>query len=175
MSTDAIGESFTRYAASKLRRYMAQISRCCGLLSETEIWQRDNPHCNAIGNLLLHLRGNITQWIVEGVGGESYERDRAAEFAARDGGPASALVGPLNDAVERACGIILSTRPETLATPRTIQGYEITTAVAIFHVTEHFAFHTGQIVHVTKQIRNVDLSLYDSAGHLLVGDDEKLP
>lgn len=164
MSSESWAQSFIKYAGEKLEQNGAQIARCVDLLSDQELWRRANEHCNSIANLLLHMRGNMHQWIVAGVGGEEFARDRPAEFAARDGRGRRELLDSLLDTLTRARHIIAAQSTDSLAIPRNIQGYEVTTLVAIFHVVEHNSFHTGQIVHMTKVLRDVDLSLYDAQG-----------
>jgi uncharacterized damage-inducible protein DinB len=133
-------------------------------LSEDDLWHRVNERCNSVGNLLLHLRGNVQQWIVSGVGGEPFSRDRPAEFAERGPLPLGAVWPPLQETASRACAIIGGLPPSHWRQPRRIQGYDVTVFLAVLHVVEHFSFHTGQIVHMTKALRNVDLSLYDAQG-----------
>lgn len=164
-----------RYACAKLARYAAQIRCCVQLLSPDELWQRPNLHCNAVGNLVLHLAGNVCQWIVGGLGGRDVARDRAAEFAARGGLDGAALLNRLEPVVRDACQVIRALSAESLARPATIQGYEVSGCVALVHVLEHFAYHTGQIIHATKSLRNVDLSLYDVHGQLVDADDRTTP
>lgn len=161
---ESVAAAFSAYAREKLRVELSQIARCAGLLSADELWRRHNAHTNSVANLILHLTGNVRQWIIGGVGGEAIARDRPAEFADRSGRPAAEIVPPLEQAVARACEVIGGLRDDELLRPLTIQGYAVTPLVAVFHVTEHFSFHTGQIVHITKAWRDVDLSLYDAQG-----------
>lgn len=49
--------------------YPPHIATCLKLLSEEEIWWRPNPASNSVGNLVLHLQGNVRQWIIAGLGG----------------------------------------------------------------------------------------------------------
>jgi uncharacterized damage-inducible protein DinB len=135
------------------------------------LWHRPNAHVNSVANLILHLTGNVGQWIVGGVGGEAIERDRSGEFAARDGRPAVEIVPPLRTTVERAIAIIGGLDATRLGESRTIQGYAVTVETAVLHVVEHFAYHAGQIVHATKWLRDVDLSLYDAQGRRIDGSD----
>ncbi len=160
------------YATAKLRGYLAQIVRCARLLTEADLWHRTNTHTNSVGNLILHLAGNVGQWIVAGIGGAPLARNRPAEFAERGPLPAAKIVAALEDAVRRACAIIDKLDAAALAEPRTIQGYRVSTLVAVLHVLEHFSFHTGQIVHITKAMKDVDLSLYDAEGHRMSGEAE---
>lgn len=161
---DALVRELGAYSEDRLRHYLAQIERCAAMLSTEELWSRPNAHVNSVANLILHLTGNVRQWIVASVGGEPFDRDRPAEFAARDGRPASEIVPALHAVVDRACAVIRGLDAEALATPRTIQGYTVLTQTAVLHVVEHFAYHAGQIVHTTKWLKDVDLSLYDPQG-----------
>lgn len=147
----------------KLRSDTRQIARCVALLGD-EAWARANGHCNSVGNLVLHLAGNVRQWILSGVGGEALVRDRAGEFAARGPAEMGPLMRGLEETVERAIGVIERQTPESLGEPRKIQDYQVSVFEAILHVVEHFSFHTGQIVHMTKTLRDLDLSRYDVRG-----------
>ena len=164
MPNSALADQFTAYACEKLRQGLGQITRCAGLLNETQVWQRPNENSNSVGNLILHLTGNVRQWIVAGIGGERVDRDRPAEFAQRQVLPTDRITAALQATVEHALETIASLSADRLAQPHTIQGYEATALVAVFHVVEHFSLHAGQIVYATKAILDVDLSLYDAQG-----------
>ncbi len=166
MATQDFSREFAAYAARKLEQNLTQILRCVALLSDEELWLRPNAQSNAIGNLLLHLTGNVRQWIVAGLGGAAFERDRPAEFAQRAALPREALLRELERVVRSAVEIVGKLTPSELSAGHEIQGYAVTGLTAVFHVTEHFSFHTGQIVYATKLLRNVDLSLYDERGRL---------
>ncbi len=165
MAAEHLAREFTTYAHDKLLQHFAQVARCARLLSTDELWHRTNENTNSVANLLLHLNGNVRQWILTGIGGEPFDRDRPGEFSARRSQAAEELLGPLEQTVTGAAELVLRLSHEELLRPRTIQGYSVTGVVVIFHVVEHFAGHAGQIVHITKTLRNVDLSLYDAQGH----------
>ena len=160
----ALASSFTGYATGRLEDCLANIERCAALLSIDGIWQRPNDVSNSIGNLVLHLTGNVTQWINAGLGGDPFDRDRPAEFAHRGPLPAEQILPPLRRSVERACDVIAGLGPLALICDYAIQGRKVTGLAAVFHVVEHFSFHTGQIVSTTKLLTNRDLSLYDPQG-----------
>jgi len=162
-----LSADFRNYAIGKLTDYCAQIARCVKLLSVEQVWSRSNERSNSVGNLLLHLRGNVSQWVLEGLGGRRYERDRPAEFAQREALPPDALMAALDQTIRDACAVIAALPDSRLGEAVTIQGYQTTVLAAVFHVVEHFAFHTGQIVWATKAMLNVDLSLYDAQGQRL--------
>lgn len=160
-----LAHDFLAHARTKLEEHVAQIARSVELLNADETWHRTNQHTNSIGNLLLHLTGNVRQWLLGGLGGQPVTRNRPAEFAERGPLPGAPLVAALQETVARACEILTHLDAAALAARHNIQGYEVTGQVAVCHVLEHFAFHTGQIVHMTKALKNVDLSLYDAQGH----------
>lgn len=168
-------EMFRRYACTKLDEYMRQIERCASLLNTEQIWRRPNERSNSVGNLLLHLRGNVDQWIVCGLEGREPRRDRPAEFAHREHLSAQPLVANLRSTVDAAAARIQAISDDEFSAPLTIQGYGTTVLVAVFHAVEHFAFHAGQIIFWTKALLDVDLSLYDQHGRRLDGRADGLP
>ena len=149
--------------------------RCARLLSTEDLWQRPNGNSNAVGNLIIHLTGNVSQWILDGVAGEHYDRDRDAEFAQREPLDTERIIDALQRAVSRAKQVISGLDSRSLADRRTIQGYDVSLLRAVFHVVEHFSWHAGQIVYATKAMRDVDLSLYDAQGRLLEAGGDKGP
>jgi uncharacterized damage-inducible protein DinB len=169
MSTAELTHDFSDYACRKLEENLGQVIRCAELLSPEDVWHKPNRHCNSVGNLILHLSGNVRQWIVAGIGGEPFQRDRPAEFAEPGPLPTRQIVGDLQETVQRAMKIIGAVDEAALGTRRSTQGYDMTTQAAIFHVVEHFSFHTGQIIHATKLLRDLDLSLYDGQGRRIDG------
>ncbi|HEY8166088.1 MAG TPA: DinB family protein [Gemmatimonadaceae bacterium] len=144
--------------------YMTKLSHCARVLPDDAVWRRANEKSNSIGNLLVHLTGNIRQWIVEGVGGTPVERDRPSEFSRSQGGNASELIGELARAVGECDRVLAALSPEDLERKCTIQGRETTVLSAVYHVVEHFAMHTGQIVMLTKQYVPGSIGFYDDSG-----------
>lgn len=154
-------------AADKLTRDLAQIRRCAALLTEEQRWWRANAHCNSVGNLLLHLRGNVRQWVLGGLAGDVSPRARAAEFSATAPPPGVDPLQELVVTVHAADDVIRTLDADRLLRTYEIQGYRVHGLEAVFHVAEHFAAHTAQIVQITKTLCDVDLSLYDAEGHRL--------
>ena len=64
---DPIADNFLAYAAVRLHQSQKSIASCLGKLSDDQIWQRRGDYENSIANLLLHLEGNLRQWILHGV------------------------------------------------------------------------------------------------------------
>lgn len=141
--------------------YMPKIEHCLDQLNDADVWWRANEASNSIGNLLLHLRGNVTQWIVSGVGGRPFDRQRQQEFDERRLLPRAEVLAGLRVAVTDAAAVIRSQTDESLTARKAIQGYEVTVFGAIYHVVEHFSMHTGQIILLTKLRVSRDLKLWE--------------
>ena len=110
--------------------------------------------------MLLHLEGNVRQWILSGVGPGPDTRDRPSEFSARVGESAEVLGARLRGTVGEAVGLVRALPHQRLAEPVSIQGDDTTVLSAIFHVVEHFSGHTYQIILLTKRFTGRDLGFY---------------
>jgi uncharacterized damage-inducible protein DinB len=150
---------FLDYSVSKLRQLTGRIEDCLSRLSAEQIWSRGGENENAVGNLVLHLSGNVRQWIVAAVGEQADVRRRDAEFAAR-GLPADSLMAELRGAVDQAAAILEALDPARLTEHVHPQNYDVTVLEAVYHVVEHFSGHTGQVIYVTKWLTGQDLAYY---------------
>jgi uncharacterized damage-inducible protein DinB len=160
-----IGQAFiTRSRYHFAEDFLPKIERCLELLTDDQIWWRANPQSNSIGNLLLHLSGNVRQWIVCGVGGNTDARDRDAEFAQREVLPRDELLGRLKQTLSEADAALAKLDSNKLLEQKQIQGCDVTALEAILHVVEHFSMHTGQIIMMAKFFAEVDLDFYDFSG-----------
>ena len=144
-----------------LADYVPKIERALEPLSDDDVWWRPNEASNSIGNLILHLRGNVTMWIVGGVGRLPFERHRQAEFDERTKIASSELKRRLKETVEQADEVMRGVSPSELVTRRQIQGYDVTVLEAIYHVVEHFGMHTGQIILLSKARVGRELNLWE--------------
>lgn len=140
--------------------YFPRIEKAVAQLAPGDLWWRPNQASNSVGNLLLHLAGNLRQWVVHGVGGSADVRERQAEFEADAGTSAHELLGRLRAAAEEAGAVLETLDPARLAQPVVIQGMETTVLGAIYHAVEHFSMHTGQILYIVKLRLGVDLGFY---------------
>lgn len=138
-------------------RFLPRIIECLGQLSDEEIWWRPNEASNSIGNLMLHMCGNMRQWIISGLGGTADIRERDKEFSARGPIPRSELREELQQTVRQACGVLARLKPADLVRSYRIQHYDVGGYEAGTQVIEHMAYHTGQIIYVTKLKRAKDL------------------
>jgi uncharacterized damage-inducible protein DinB len=166
-------EIFLKFSADKLTQLAERIGKCLDQLNDDQIWARGSESENAIGNLVLHLTGNVRQWIGTGVAGKPDVRVRDKEFAASGGLSSADLKTRLLAGVEEAVETIRSLDAQRLQERTTVQKYDVTVLEAIYHVVEHFAGHTGQIIFGTKLLTSRDLAFY---GHLQQSSHgEKVP
>ena len=137
-----------------------RIKQCLGQLTEEEIWHRPNENVVSVGNLVLHLQGNLRQWVLSGLGQQPDHRQRDREFDQTEPLPAAELMRQL-DALMAEVETVLDqlTLANLMATHR-VQGYNETGVAILMHVTEHFSYHTGQITYFVKTRKNVDLQYY---------------
>ena len=159
---------FLTSAADKLAENLDRIETCLTELPPQSLWARDSENENAVGNMLLHLEGNVRQWILSGIGAEPDERDRSSEFSARTGANAFVLFAKVRGTVSEAVALIRSLPHRRLSEKVSIQGFDTTVLSAIFHVVEHFSGHTYQIILLTKRFTGKDLGFYsylNKTGH----------
>ncbi len=164
--------AFLRQARFRLHAdYRVKLNLALAALSDDQIWWRPNAASNSIGNLLLHLCGNARQWIVAGVGGAADVRTRATEFAARGKLDKQGLLALLEATLAEVDGVLAEVEREVAAESsdaplqRVIapQGFPQSVLDAVFHVVEHFSYHTGQIVYLAKQVSGQPTQFYDES------------
>jgi hypothetical protein len=143
--------------------HLPRIEQCVARLTDGELWWRPEPGSNSVGNLLLHLAGNLRQWVVCGIGGELDHRSRQVEFDERGPLPPGQALGSLQAAVHDADRVLAAAGPDSLLRERPVQGLSVTGLFAVYHAVEHFSMHTGQIILLTKMQKG-DLGFYDLTG-----------
>jgi uncharacterized damage-inducible protein DinB len=151
---------FTEFSCRKLRQLTACIRGCAAPLTAEQLWRRAAEDQNAAGNILLHLAGNVRQWIVSGVGGAPDIRVREREFSTRGGADAAELLARLEATMEEAVTAIERLTAERLAERVTIQGYDVTVLEAVYHVVEHFSQHAGQVIVLSRQATGASPGFY---------------
>ena len=151
---------FLDVSIRKFELFLSRIRDCVGRLTNDQIWMRHGEHENAVGNLMLHLSGNVRQWIVAGITGQPDTRVRDREFAARGEIEGAELLSRLEGTVAEAVAVLQGLEAERLIEEYQPQKYRVTILEGILHVVEHFAQHTGQIIFVTKLLTGQDLGFY---------------
>ena len=154
-------KAFIQHSQNLLEKdYLPKIQTCLEILPEADLWWRPNDISNGVGNLLLHLAGNLNQWVVAGVGSGEDHRRRGREFSASEGKDAAALFQQLQQTVRRATQALEELNTEALNQKVMIQGINVTVLGAIYHAVEHFSMHVGQIIYITKLRTGTDLNFF---------------
>jgi uncharacterized damage-inducible protein DinB len=167
VNADGAAAQLARIVAAEFRRrlldeHLPRMRRCVTALGDERTWRRPHAHGNSVGNLLLHLCGNTTQWILANFGATTDARDRAAEFAADGGMSGEQLLAHLESVYRRAVSVVESIAVDELLRERLVQGrYRETGLSSVLHVLEHCSGHAYQVYAATKQALGVDLKFYD--------------
>jgi uncharacterized damage-inducible protein DinB len=152
---------FLEFSRRKLLdHYWARLRACVESLTDEQVWWRPNQASNSIGNLILHLNGNVRQWFIASFNRQDDLRDRPAEFAAEGGLSASELLERLGATMREAAAVLDHLTKADLVAPYEIQGYHVTGLEAVYQVVEHFGLHYGQIAYITKNLIGRDLGFY---------------
>lgn len=163
-----LAEHFLAQAKHSLgEHHLPRILECLKRLPDEDIWWKPHLTSNSVGNLVLHLSGNVRQWIISGLGGEPDRRERDKEFAERGPLPRRALTARLRSTVLEACAVLEGLGARELKRVHSIQGFRVTGFQAVAHVVEHFAYHAGQIIFVAK------LKLGEDLGFTRLPEDRK--
>lgn len=152
---------FLTFSRDKLfHQHWPRLRACVESLTDEQIWWRPNASSNAIGNLLLHLNGNVRQWLVDSFFRQEDRRDRPAEFAATGRVSGAELLARLDTTLLSARSVLDRLNEADLLAPMEIQGYHVHGLDAVYQVVEHFGLHYGQIAYITKMLRDQDLGFY---------------
>ncbi len=153
--TETINECIARFEQS-----LQRVNKCLQELTEEDVWHRANENSNSTANLILHICGNMRQYIITGIGGSPDIRERDKEFSANGGLTKTELADLLHITVNEALVVIKNSNEEQLLVTRTVQGNQLNGIAIIIRVAEHFGYHTGQIVFAVKAAKNKDLGFY---------------
>jgi uncharacterized damage-inducible protein DinB len=163
MSSNPVADNFLAYAAARLHQSQKSIAACLDKLTDDQVWHRNGDHENSIANLLLHLEGNMRQWILHGVDDQPDIRQRDEEFTLTPSTKPADAVARFNATLDESARVISAVSPERLLIvidPQPTGTWRHTTILeAIFKVVGHVEMHTGQIILLTKQLAATDLDL----------------
>jgi uncharacterized damage-inducible protein DinB len=156
-----VSSLFLEFSRRKLlEHYWPRLRASVESLTEEQIWWRPNEASNSIGNLILHLNGNVRQWLVASFNRWEDERNRPAEFAAESGLTAAQLLERLGATMDESAQVLARLTEADLIAPYDIQGYHVTGLEAVYQVVEHFGLHYGQIAYIAKSLSGRDLCFY---------------
>lgn len=139
---------------------LTRIKHCVSQLDAKELWKQENENTNSVGNLIMHLQGNVRQYIISGIDKQKDTRTRDAEFDPKNIKEKEEIVRALEQTLIESVHVINKIEPENLTEERKVQGFEETVLSIIIHVIEHFSYHVGQITFITKQLKNIDTGYY---------------
>jgi uncharacterized damage-inducible protein DinB len=159
MNNELLSE-FKEHSIDRIERNTPRVATCLEQLSEEDVWQSPNDISNSIGNLILHICGNMRQYIISSIGGEEDRRERDKEFSATGGYTKAELLQKLETTVNEAVQVVKDAGIDELLRIRSVQGYSYSGVGNIIHVTGHYSYHTGQIAFWTKLLKNKDLGFY---------------
>ena len=145
------GASLDTLAERYLREYLDKIELAVADLDEAAMWQRSGPGTNSVANLILHLCGNLSLWVLAGLDGQPFVRDRAAEFSAHETADKGELLTRLGAIVAESRRVIASLDAARMDAALDVQGYRTDGRGVVVHVVEHMSYHCGQIVVLAKQ------------------------
>lgn len=148
---NAIARAYCDEATRQLTNELRKIEHCLAQLDEFQLWWRPTPQQNSIANLLLHLEGNLRQWMVAGVGEAPDVRDRPAEFADRSGRSQEELLALVRGVVEESTAVLSRLSDGDILAPRRVQGFELSVLSVVFDTTAHFRGHVQEIISLTRQ------------------------
>ena len=155
-----IEKEFINQSILRLNENTPRIEKCLELLTEKEVWQRPNSSSNSIGNLIVHLCGNITQYIISSLGESEDNRKREEEFSIDGKFTKAQLLQLLSETVSKAINVLKHITSKQLVKIHSVQGFELSGIGIIIHVVEHYSYHTGQISFFTKLLKDQDLGYY---------------
>jgi uncharacterized damage-inducible protein DinB len=161
MPADPGCELFLQFSRTKLlEQYWPRLRKVVETLSDEQLWWRPNDASNSIGNLILHLNGNVGQWLIASFNRLEDKRDRPAEFNATGDASAADLLDRLGQTLDEGAKVLARLTQEELLATWQIQGYRVSGLAAVYQVVEHFGLHYGQIVYITKMQEGRDLGFY---------------
>lgn len=139
---------------------LPRIFKCLEELSIKEIWHKQNANTNSVGNLVLHLCGNVRQYVLSGIDGQTDIRKRDLEFSEEGPIDKDVLKEKLQKLMNEVDEALDRITPEDMTREVGVQGFSENVTSILIHVTEHFSYHVGQITYYTKYIRDIDTGYY---------------
>lgn len=140
---------------------LERIGLALSRLSDEQVWHKLKDGTNSVGNLCLHLAGNEYHSIVSSIGGKPYVRERSAEFLMENGYTGRELSERLHSVREKSREVLAAFTEDDLyrevhvyySPEAGIASYSRQMMDLLYHVTAHYAYHTGQIVYITRMLQ----------------------
>ncbi len=158
---EQLTEELVKNALYRMDESTRMIQKSLTHITQEQLWQKPNASLNSIGNLLLHICGNMTQYIISSLGETEDKRERDLEFSQHQAGDIELVLKKLLGTVDTAKRVIFDASIDQLLQQRSVQGFSFSGVGVIMHAVEHYSYHTGQIAFWVKQLKDVDLGFYD--------------
>lgn len=154
-------QEFIAHSIYRIDESQRMIHQSMEILDEDDMWKRANNSSNSIGNLILHLCGNLTQYGISSLSSVPDMRKRDEEFNSMGGVTKSDLLEKLDAVIVLVKENIAACSIEQLLKIRTVQSFTMSGIGVIIHLVEHLSYHTGQIAFWTKILKDQDLGFYE--------------
>ena len=129
-------------------------------LSEEQIHYRPNANSNSINNQILHLDGNVRQWLIATFTNQNDTRERESEFNPKNQKSRIELIDILRKLEADVRLVFPLINEADLEEEKVVQCYFETQFSIVVHVIEHFSYHLGQITYITKMLLDIDTGYY---------------
>jgi uncharacterized damage-inducible protein DinB len=158
---NTIQQEFKDQAIFRFQEKKTHITKCFQQLTEKDMWSRPNASSNSVGNIILHLCGNIGQYILSSLAQQPDVRERDLEFSTEGGLSKAELLHKLSTTIDEACAAVNACADAELLQKRQVQGFTFSGVGIILHAVEHLSYHTGQIAYLVKLRNDQQIGLYD--------------
>jgi uncharacterized damage-inducible protein DinB len=144
-------QDFTRSYQDSAKK----IHRLVEPLSEEQVWTKPYPYGNSIGNLVLHLTGNLNYYFGTEMGGTGYVRNRPLEFAETSRIAKDELLKRFDEAIAIVAAVLLKQSESDWGAAYSAKGMEEIgdRFRAFLHLAGHIYHHTGQMMYLVKELQ----------------------
>ena len=153
-------DTFIDNCCYRLDESKRMIHQALADLEDAQLAVRPNEVSNALGNQLLHLCGNMRQYLIATLGAQADQRDRDAEFSPQAAFSKKNLLKQLDQTIAEAQAVLRSRTDADFLTTYKVQAYTLSGVGVALHAVEHCSYHTGQIAFWVKQLAEKDLGFY---------------
>ena len=153
-------DEFKQNAIFRLEEGQRMIHLALAKIGEEQLWEIPVPQGLSLGNQLLHICGNMTQYAIASLGEQPDQREREKEFATKEGFTKAELLQQLDHTISLAISSINEASSTQYTRLRKVQGFELSGVGVVLHAVEHFSYHVGQIAFWIKLLTKEDLGFY---------------
>jgi hypothetical protein len=152
MPADPLSDVVKSELAVYIRHLAGRVETMVRAIPEDQLWTKPFPFGNSVGNLVLHLTGNLSHYVGAKIGGSGYVRDRAREFSDPGGYPGSLILQRFHEAVDRVVGVIQARSAEDLGSSVSDEAPARTQFGLLLMVAAHLNNHVGQMSYLVRAL-----------------------